>query len=146
MNIKEIRALTKLSQVNFANKYGIPRRTLEDWESGKHNPAPYVLDMLEKMVLDNEGRFVVWEMQVATEDIKEDIKPGCTYGCWNLNYDPVVHVEKFKHISDALHYMRLHHFSVDRDFVTEYHLYETDGDDFNDDVIAWSTEDSIELN
>lgn len=50
MTIKEIRGLTGLSQVKFCEKYNIPRRTLEDWESGKTNPAEYLLSMLERVV------------------------------------------------------------------------------------------------
>ena len=47
MTIKELRALTGLSQVKFSQKYGIPRRTIEDWEAGRHDPPAYVEDLLE---------------------------------------------------------------------------------------------------
>ncbi len=47
MTIKEIRALTGLSQVKFAEKYNIPRRTLENWESEKAQCPPYVKELLE---------------------------------------------------------------------------------------------------
>ena len=47
MKIKELRALTGLSQVKFSQKYGIPRRTIEDWEAGRHDPPAYVEDLLE---------------------------------------------------------------------------------------------------
>ena len=53
MNIKEIRSLTGLSQVKFCEKYNIPRRTLEDWESGKNKPADYLLDLLERAVRED---------------------------------------------------------------------------------------------
>ena len=45
--IKEIRNKTSLSQVKFSEKYGIPVRTLEDWERGKSTPPSYVLNLLE---------------------------------------------------------------------------------------------------
>lgn len=143
--IKEIRSLTKLSQVNFAAKYGIPRRTLENWESGTNNPPQYVIDMLERTVENDIGRFEVQELRVFVDDIHEEINPGCTYGC-NLPYDPVISTTKFQHIWEAIRYMRSHHYRAEKDFVIEYNLYETDGGDIVGDVIAWSTEDGIQLN
>ena len=47
MTVKEIRALTGLSQVKFCEQYKIPRRTLEDWETGKNTPQEYLSDLLE---------------------------------------------------------------------------------------------------
>lgn len=58
MTIKEIRALSGLSQAKFAKKYEIPQRTLESWEMGDRNPPAYVLKMLERIV---------------QEDIEEDV-------------------------------------------------------------------------
>lgn len=51
MTIKEIRALTGLSQVRFAERYRIPRRTVENWESGVTAPPEYVLELLEFKIL-----------------------------------------------------------------------------------------------
>lgn len=42
ITVKEIRAATGLSQARFAEAYCIPRRTLEDWETGKREPPPYI--------------------------------------------------------------------------------------------------------
>ena len=47
MNIKEIRALTGMSQANFGKKYNIPLRTIQDWETGKRKPSVYVVELLE---------------------------------------------------------------------------------------------------
>lgn len=47
MTIKEIRSDTGLSQTRFAEKYNIPKRTIEDWESNRRNPPAYVIDMIE---------------------------------------------------------------------------------------------------
>ena len=53
MTIKEIRALTELSQAKFCKMYGIPKRTLENWESGK-SPAPsYTIALLERAVKED---------------------------------------------------------------------------------------------
>ena len=47
MTVKELRNLTGLSQLKFAEKYEIPRRTIEDWERDLHLPPDYVLKLLE---------------------------------------------------------------------------------------------------
>jgi len=47
LNIREIRALANLSQVNFGKKYNIPLRTIQDWEAGKRKPPIYVVELLE---------------------------------------------------------------------------------------------------
>lgn len=47
MTIKEIRALTGLSQTDFSEKYNIPKRTLQDWEYERRNPPEYVINLLE---------------------------------------------------------------------------------------------------
>jgi len=44
--IRHIRASTGLSQAAFADKYGIPKRTVENWESGVNAPPQYVIDLL----------------------------------------------------------------------------------------------------
>lgn len=61
MTIKEIRSLTGLSQAQFADKYNIPKSTLQCWESEgavKHRDCPeYVVELLEfkvKFDLKNE--------------------------------------------------------------------------------------------
>ena len=50
MNIKEIRELTGLSQKGFSEKYGIPCRSIENWESGQRQCPDYVLRLLEYKV------------------------------------------------------------------------------------------------
>lgn len=46
VTIKEIRAAAGISRAAFAREYGIPLRTLEDWEAGTRTPPPYVLSLL----------------------------------------------------------------------------------------------------
>ena len=55
MTIKEIRAITGLSQAKFGKKYGIPLNTIKNWEcdadKSKHRDCPiYVLKLLERAV------------------------------------------------------------------------------------------------
>jgi putative transcriptional regulator len=44
--VKRIRAASGLSQAAFAKAYGIPRRTLENWESGANAAPEYVVKLL----------------------------------------------------------------------------------------------------
>lgn len=45
--IKELRTATKLSQQKFADLFGIPRRTYQDWEYGKSNCPDYYINLIE---------------------------------------------------------------------------------------------------
>lgn len=51
---REVRALSGLTQAKFSDLFHIPKRTIEDWDSGKRAIAPYQLDMI-KYILINEG-------------------------------------------------------------------------------------------
>ena len=53
MTIKELRGLTGLTQVKFAEKYNISARTLQGWEAGRFKPPGYLLDMLERLVKED---------------------------------------------------------------------------------------------
>lgn len=48
--IKEIREYSGLSQAKFSEKYGIPKRSLENWESGSRKCPDYVVSLLERAV------------------------------------------------------------------------------------------------
>lgn len=39
-----------MSKRKFAQKYGIPIRTLEDWLAGRRTPTDYVVALLSKVV------------------------------------------------------------------------------------------------
>ena len=52
MTIKEIRALTGLSQAKFAKKYNISVRTLQGWEAGR-TPPEHTITMLERLVKED---------------------------------------------------------------------------------------------
>ena len=49
-SIKTLREMTGLNQTKFAERYGIPRMTLVQWETGKRTPPEYVVSMLERLV------------------------------------------------------------------------------------------------
>lgn len=49
MTVVELRRASAMSQREFAEHYGIPVRTLQQWEQGKSSPPPYVVSMMEKL-------------------------------------------------------------------------------------------------
>lgn len=53
MTIKEIRSLTSLSQAKFGEKYEIPKRTIEEWETGRRKPPEYLVKLLERVVRED---------------------------------------------------------------------------------------------
>lgn len=60
--IKDARSMLKMTQAEYAEFIGVPKRTLEDWESQKSNPKPYVLEMImeksfARFEIENEKRW-----------------------------------------------------------------------------------------
>lgn len=55
MTIKEMRRQTGLSQAAFANKFNIPVKTLQNWEIGRAQPAPYIPEMIETILTFEAG-------------------------------------------------------------------------------------------
>lgn len=55
MEFKELRKASGMSQRKFAEYFGIPRRTLEDWERGIAKCAPYLIDLM-KYKLEKENK------------------------------------------------------------------------------------------
>lgn len=49
LTVKEFRQSTGLSQNKFAEHFGIPVRTLQEWEQDRQNPPPYLLDLLKRI-------------------------------------------------------------------------------------------------
>lgn len=55
--IKELRKKTGLSQSKFSAKFGIPVRTLQQWEQGISAPPNYLVRMMEYiMLLEEKGQ------------------------------------------------------------------------------------------
>lgn len=55
MTVKEIRELTGLSQKDFSDKYHIPKRSIENWETGLRKCPHYVMELLEYRVKSEYG-------------------------------------------------------------------------------------------
>ncbi|SFR64979.1 Helix-turn-helix [[Clostridium] aminophilum] len=54
--IKELRKKTGLSQSKFSAKFGIPVRTLQQWEQGISSPPEYLIRMMAYIMLLEEKR------------------------------------------------------------------------------------------
>ena len=50
MTIKEIRTAAGLTQAAMAARFGIPKRTIENWEGGKREPPEYVVRMIAEIL------------------------------------------------------------------------------------------------
>lgn len=48
-----MRKLLGLSQASFGDRYNIPVRTIQDWESGRRKAPIYVLELLERVVIED---------------------------------------------------------------------------------------------
>ena len=47
MTIKELRAVSKMTQKTFAEYFNIPVRTIQDWEAGRRTPPVYMYELIE---------------------------------------------------------------------------------------------------
>lgn len=54
--IRALRAKAKLTQQGFADKYGIPKRTIGNWEAGINEPPEYVVALLTRCVEHDYGK------------------------------------------------------------------------------------------
>ena len=54
---KELRKMTFLSQQKFGDKYGIPLRTIQDWEGEERTPPNYVYELLKFKVEHDMEKF-----------------------------------------------------------------------------------------
>lgn len=50
MKIRELRKKTKLTQTQFGDLFGIPMRTIQEWECENRKPPEYVVNMIEELL------------------------------------------------------------------------------------------------
>lgn len=53
--IRKLRLKTGLSMQKFGDKYGIPMRTIQNWERGRNEPLPYLVNLLKRVVEEDFG-------------------------------------------------------------------------------------------
>ena len=83
IRIKEIRKKSGLSRTAFSKFYGIPLRTIEDWESGAHKCLAYVESLLDRVV---------------SEDLEAGKLPGSPF----KNNPPETVAERLKYLREEL--------------------------------------------
>ena len=69
--VKELRLKTGLSAQKFGDRYGIPMRTIQNWEYEKTIPPLYVVGLLRRVVLEDIEDGVFKEKEVEANDINE---------------------------------------------------------------------------
>ena len=52
-SIRRMREETGLSRKAFCDKYGIPYRTMQDWEDGKSRPVAWAEKLLRRAVAED---------------------------------------------------------------------------------------------
>jgi DNA-binding transcriptional regulator YiaG len=54
MTFKELREKSGMNQTKFAEYFGIPRRTVQNWELGERKCPDYLLELMQyKLVKEN---------------------------------------------------------------------------------------------
>ena len=54
-SIKKIREISGMTQKEFSETYGIPVRTLSNWESGQRKCPEYMIKMLNRIVVEDDN-------------------------------------------------------------------------------------------
>lgn len=105
MDIKELRKSTGLSQVKFAKKYGIPRRTVENWESGASTPPEYERALLARVIADeqvNHSAFVFSEYRdsagIGSEKLFADLDDAIQYA--KFEWEHMTDADRRSYIDD----------------------------------------------
>ena len=50
MDIRTVRKKLNMTQTEFGNLFGIPMRTIQEWEYGKRKAPDYVINMMEEIL------------------------------------------------------------------------------------------------
>ena len=50
MDIRIVRKKLNMTQTEFGNLFGIPMRTVQEWEYGKRKAPNYVINMMEEIL------------------------------------------------------------------------------------------------
>ena len=74
MTVKELRAITGLSQRAFGEKYHIPTRTIEDWEGGRRKPSETILYLLERAVKEDYGMTYTYQGMEKIKALRKEIE------------------------------------------------------------------------
>lgn len=78
--IRRIRISAGLSQAQFAEKYGIPKRTLEDWERGIRKPQQYVINLLGARIAVDFGVKAAYQESYDYSELLMELRAEVAYG------------------------------------------------------------------
>ena len=53
LTFHDVRTLSGLTQKEFAEKYNIPQRSVENWDAGSRNPPDYLVELLARVVKED---------------------------------------------------------------------------------------------
>lgn len=70
--IKALRAATGLSQAAFAKMYDIPKRSFESWEQGRREAPPYLVSLLERVVMYDS--IILDRFKDTQKDVRFDVE------------------------------------------------------------------------
>lgn len=62
MTFKELRTASGMKQQDFADYFGIPKRTIENWEAGVNKCPEYLLDLMKYKLIHETKISVQWEI------------------------------------------------------------------------------------
>jgi transcriptional regulator with XRE-family HTH domain len=80
MTIKEAREFAKMTQQDVEDEFGVPRRSLQNWEAGVRECPEYVEKwLIEKLVQSVQYAQVRWEESFQDHD---DEKPQQGFSFW----------------------------------------------------------------
>ena len=66
MSFRELRQASGLTQKQFSEYFGIPKRTIESWDTGDRSCPSYLLELLEYK-LTREGYILIEKAKQAEE-------------------------------------------------------------------------------
>lgn len=66
--VKQLRKESGLSAQKFGDKYGIPLRTVQDWEREKRSAPEYVISMLEYIARTETIALMAWVLEIYKSD------------------------------------------------------------------------------
>lgn len=83
--IRRMRIAAGLSQSQFADKYGIPKRTIEDWERGIRKPQQYVIDLLGARVAMDFGGTISFQESYDYSELLNELRAEIAHGLIKSN-------------------------------------------------------------
>jgi predicted nucleotidyltransferase/DNA-binding XRE family transcriptional regulator len=84
--IKKLREIFDLTQLELASLLGIPLKSIQNWEQGQRIPSPWVIDLIYDRALINKQNKVLTYLEIkkAVKEVasKHDIKRVYLFGSY----------------------------------------------------------------